>query len=69
MLAVLCSVYEVIVRLGGDGRAYGRGSGLGRGKGGRAVKLGWEERKAATKLGLCQRSIGLSGLFGQEKGD
>ena len=49
--------------------AYGGGSGGGRGRGGRPVKLGWEERKAATRLGFCQRSIGLRlvGLFGQEK--
>ncbi len=30
------------------GGAYGGGSGGGRGRGGRPVKLGWEERKAAT---------------------
>ncbi len=31
------------------GGAYGGGSGGGRGMGGRPVKLGWEERKAATR--------------------
>ena len=36
-------------KLGGDGGAYGGGSGGGRGRGGRPVKLGWEERKAATR--------------------
>ena len=40
---------RVIIILGGDGGvAYGRGSGGGRGRGGRPVKLGWEDRKAAA---------------------
>ena len=55
--------------LGGGGEAYGGGSGGGRWRGGRLVKLGWEQRKAATWVGFCQRSIGVRfvGLFGHEK--
>lgn len=40
---------RVVIILGGNGGAYGGGSGGGRGRGGRAVKLGWEDRKAATR--------------------
>ena len=38
------------------GGAYGGGSGGGRLRGGRPVKLGWEERKAAQK---CLHYVGI----------